>query len=436
MNQSFVVEGSRPLSGVICPQGSKNEALQVISAVLLTYEEVIIKNIPDILDVRRHISLLAYLGVQVQQINSSSFRFSAKELSVDNLASDFYKGVAKTRGSFLIMSGLIARLGFAFLPMPGGDKIGRRKLDAHLEGMTALGVEFTYERGGYRASIPNKLKPAQIVLPEASVTGTANVIMLASKIEGVTTIYNAACDPYVQQLCRMLLKMGVHIEGIASNLIRVHGKSEIKGVTHKIMPDMIEIGSWIGLAAMSRSSITLKGVNFNDLGIIPKVFQKMGISLQQKGQDLHIPTHESYEIQDSLDGSMLTISDAPWPGLTPDLISIILVIATQAKGAVLIHQKMFESRLYFADKIIEMGAKIILCDPHRATVIGLDHKIPLRGIEVSSPDIRAGISLLIAALCAKGKSTIHNIEQIDRGYERIDEKLTSLGARIDRVDGY
>lgn len=437
MSQSFIVEGATPgsLNGSIRPQGAKNEALQVISAVILTSKEVIIRNVPDILDVQKHILILKDLGVSVTPLEGgSAFRFKADNLSLDHLTEDFYRNVSSIRGSLMILSGLISRLGVAMLPIPGGDKIGRRRLDAHIEGLGELGVVFSYKDGVYKATTPKGLRPAQILLPEASVTGTANVLMLASGIEGKTSIYNAACEPYVQQLCHMLIKMGVRIDGVGSNLLCVHGTQNLKSVDHMIMPDMIEVGSWIGLAAMSRSAITIKDTYLSDLGMIPKTFSKIGVQVMQKGKDLYIPEQEDgYNIPMNIDGSMVSISDAPWPGFTPDLISIILVVAIQARGEVLIHQKMFESRLYFANKLMDMGGKIIQCDPHRVVVIGLGHKIPLKATVMYTPDIRAGVSLLIAALCAKGTSEIQNIDQIDRGYERIDERLRSLGANIVRV---
>jgi UDP-N-acetylglucosamine 1-carboxyvinyltransferase len=433
---TFVIEGGHKLSGSITPQGAKNEALQVICAVLLTDEEVIISNIPDIRDVNKLIFILSELGVKVKQLEEHTYSFKADEINLKYLESDnFKRDGSSLRGSIMIVGPLLARFGKGYIPRPGGDKIGRRRLDTHFEGFIKLGATFRYNHDekfyGVEAS---HLIGTSMLLEEASVTGTANIIMAAVLAEGVTSIYNAACEPYIQQLCRMLNSMGADILGVGSNLLHVKGVKKLQGCKHKILPDMIEIGSWIGMAAMTKSSLTIKDVSWNDLGLIPTVFKKLGINLVQKGDDIFIPQQENYEIQNFMDGSILTIADAPWPGFTPDLLSIVLVVATQAKGSVLIHQKMFESRLFFVDKLIDMGAKVILCDPHRATVIGMNHESSLKGTTMTSPDIRAGISLLIAALSAKGTSTIHNIEQIDRGYENIDERLRAIGAKITRTE--
>ena len=432
---SFIIEGGCRLNGEITPQGAKNEALQIICAVLLTPEEVIIENIPDILDVNNLISLLGDMGVTTKRINESTWSFKADNVDLGYLESpEFLKKSASLRGSVMIIGPLVARFGKALLPKPGGDKIGRRRLDTHFEGIQKLGAEFNYDSEKQIYFITaDKLKGAYMLLDEASVTGTANIIMAAVLAEGETTIYNAACEPYLQQLCKMLNRMGAKITGIASNLIRIEGVESLGGTTHRILPDMIEIGSFIGMAAMTGSEITIKDVAYDELGIIPDTFRRLGITLERRGDDIHIPRHKDYTIDTFIDGSILTIADAPWPGLTPDLISVLLVVATQAQGSVLIHQKMFESRLFFVDKLIDMGAQIILCDPHRATVIGTGRR-SMRSTTMTSPDIRAGIALLIAAMCAEGKSTIHNIDQIDRGYQNIDVRLNQLGANIMRMD--
>ena len=434
--ESFVIEGGQPLLGSITPQGAKNEALQILCAVLLTSESVTIHNIPDIVDVNKLIQLLKNFGIVVEKISNGSFRFTAAEVQMDYLSSDQFKIDGKgLRGSIMLVGPLLARFGKGSIPRPGGDKIGRRRLDTHFEGLVKLGAQFNYNKEDYFYSVEaKKLKGTDMLLDEASVTGTANIVMAAVLAEGTTTIYNAACEPYLQQLCGMLNRMGAKISGIGSNLLRIDGVKSLKGTEHTLLPDMIEIGSWVGLAAMTQSEITIKNVRWEFLGQMPSIFRKLGITIEQRGDDLFIPAHkEGYEIQNYIDGSILTISDAPWPGFTPDLLSIVLVIATQARGSVLIHQKMFESRLFFVDKLIDMGAKIILCDPHRATVIGHDFKSQLKAATLTSPDIRAGVSLLIAALSAKGKSTIHNIEQIDRGYENIDVRLKNIGAKIERI---
>ena len=433
---AFEIFGGKKLKGEITPQGAKNEALQVINAVLLTSEKVIINNIPDIVDVNKLIDLLSTLGVKTEKIGQGSYSFQADEIDVDFMTSDEYKIKGSSlRGSIMVVGPLLARFGKGYIPKPGGDKIGRRRLDTHFIGFQNLGAKFEYdsETNFYKAHAPNGLKGTYMLLDEASVTGTANIIMAAVLAEGETTIYNAACEPYIQQLSEMLNKMGANISGIGSNKLTINGVNELKGCEHTILPDMIEIGSFIGLAAMTQSEITIKNVAFDKLGVIPNVFRKLGIKLEKRNDDIYIPAHESYEIESFIDGSIMTISDHPWPGFTPDLLSIVLVVATQARGSVLIHQKMFESRLFFVDKLIDMGAQIILCDPHRATVIGLDRKTPLKGITMTSPDIRAGVSLLIAALSASGKSTVLNIEQIDRGYENIEDRLRSLGADIKRI---
>ena len=433
---AFEIFGGKKLKGEITPQGAKNEALQVINAVLLTSEKVIINNIPDIVDVNKLIDLLSTLGVKTEKIGQGSYSFQADEIDVDFMTSDEYKIKGSSlRGSIMVVGPLLARFGKGYIPKPGGDKIGRRRLDTHFLGFQNLGAKFEYdsETNFYKAHAPNGLKGTYMLLDEASVTGTANIIMAAVLAEGEITIYNAACEPYIQQLSEMLNKMGANISGIGSNKLTINGVSELKGCEHTILPDMIEIGSFIGLAAMTQSEITIKNVAFDKLGVIPNVFRKLGIKLEKRNDDIYIPAHESYEIESFIDGSIMTISDHPWPGFTPDLLSIVLVVATQARGSVLIHQKMFESRLFFVDKLIDMGAQIILCDPHRATVIGLDRKTPLKGITMTSPDIRAGVSLLIAALSASGKSTVLNIEQIDRGYENIEDRLRSLGADIKRI---
>ncbi len=432
---SFIIEGNCKLKGSITPQGAKNEALQVICAVLLTPEEVIIENIPDILDVNNLISLLGDMGVETKRVNENTWSFKAENVDLSYLESpDFLKKSASLRGSVMIIGPLVARFGKALLPKPGGDKIGRRRLDTHFIGIQKLGAEFDYDSEQQMYSITaDKLKGTYMLLDEASVTGTANIVMAAVLAEGETTIYNAACEPYLQQLCKMLNSMGAKISGVASNLLRIEGVSSLGGAKHKILPDMIEIGSFIGMAAMTGSELTIKDVSYDDLGIIPDTFRRLGITVECKGDDIFIPEHKEYEIDTFIDGSILTIADAPWPGLTPDLISVLLVVATQAKGSVLIHQKMFESRLFFVDKLIDMGAQIILCDPHRATVIGTG-KRPMRATVMTSPDIRAGIALLIAAMSADGKSIIHNIDQIDRGYQNIDIRLNQLGANILRMD--
>lgn len=433
---AFEIIGGKKLKGEITPQGAKNEALQVINAVLLTSEKVIINNIPDIVDVNKLIDLLSTLGVKTEKIGQGSYSFQADEIDVDFMTSNEYKVKGSSlRGSIMVVGPLLARFGKGYIPKPGGDKIGRRRLDTHFIGFQNLGAKFEYDSDTnfYKAHAPKGLKGNYMLLDEASVTGTANIIMAAVLAEGETTIYNAACEPYIQQLSEMLNKMGANISGIGSNKLIINGVSELKGCEHTILPDMIEIGSFIGLAAMTQSEITIKNVAFDKLGVIPNVFRKLGIKLEKRNDDIYIPAQESYEIESFIDGSIMTISDHPWPGFTPDLLSIVLVVATQARGSVLIHQKMFESRLFFVDKLIDMGAQIILCDPHRATVIGLDRKTPLKGITMTSPDIRAGVSLLIAALSASGKSTVLNIEQIDRGYENIEARLRSLGADIKRI---
>lgn len=434
---TFQIEGGQQLSGEIQPQGAKNEALQILCAVLLTSDEVVINNIPDILDVNKLIQLLENLGVKIKKLGKGSYSFKSDDLNLDYLSSEqFKKDGSGLRGSIMIVGPLLARFGKGFIPKPGGDKIGRRRLDTHFEGFIKLGAKFRYnkEERFYGVEAPNGLKGDYMLLEEASVTGTANIVMAAVLAEGTTTIYNAACEPYLQQLCTMLNSMGAKISGVGSNLLTIEGVDSLKGCEHRILPDMVEIGSWIGMAAMTKSEITIKNVRWDMLGIIPTTFRKLGITIERRGDDIFIPAHTNgYEVQSFIDGSIMNISDAPWPGFTPDLLSILLVVATQARGSVLIHQKMFESRLFFVDKLIDMGAKIILCDPHRATVIGHDFQSQLKATTMTSPDIRAGISLLIAALSAKGTSTIHNIEQIDRGYENIDERLKAIGAKIERV---
>ncbi|MDA7550000.1 UDP-N-acetylglucosamine 1-carboxyvinyltransferase [Flavobacteriaceae bacterium] len=434
---SFRIEGGCKLQGEIIPQGAKNEALQILCAVLLTDEEVLINNVPDIRDVNKLIEILGNLGVKVQKLGKGAYSFKSDNLDLDYLESERFKEEGSAlRGSIMIVGPLLSRFGKGFIPQPGGDKIGRRRLDTHFEGFIKLGATFRYnkEECFYGVEAANGLKGTYMLLDQASVTGTANILMAAVLAEGTTTIYNAACEPYLQQLCKMLVSMGAKINGIGSNLLTVEGVSSLRGCQHRILPDMIEIGSWIGLAAMTRSEITIKNVSWENLGLIPETFRKLGITLEKVGDDIYIPRQETYEIQGYIDGSILTVSDSTWPGFTPDLLSIVLVIATQAKGSVLIHQKMFESRLFFVDKLIDMGAKIILCDPHRATVIGHDFEYPLKATTMVSPDIRAGISLLIAALSANGTSIIQNIEQIDRGYENIDERLRAIGAKITRLD--
>jgi UDP-N-acetylglucosamine 1-carboxyvinyltransferase len=434
---TFKIEGGHKLKGEITPQGAKNEALQILCAVLLTPEKVTINNIPDIIDVNKLITLLGNLGVKMQKNGPGSITFQSDDVNVGYLETEaFKKEGGSLRGSIMIVGPLLARFGKGYIPKPGGDKIGRRRLDTHFEGFINLGAKFRYNREDHFYGVENKgrLKGTYMLLDEASVTGTANIVMAAVLAEGTTTIYNAACEPYLQQLCRMLNSMGAKITGVGSNLLTIEGVEKLGGCTHRILPDMIEIGSWIGLAAMTRSEITIKDVSWDNLGVIPTVFRKLGITLERRGDDIYIPEHKNgYEIKKDIDGSILNVSDAPWPGFTPDLLSIILVVATQANGDVLIHQKMFESRLFFVDKLIDMGAKIILCDPHRAVVIGHNFQSQLKATVMSSPDIRAGISLLIAALSAKGTSTIQNIEQIDRGYERIDERLRAIGANIVRM---
>lgn len=432
----FKIEGGVRLKGEITPQGAKNEALQILCAVLLTPEKVTITNIPDIIDVNKLITLLGNLGVKMHKNGKGSITFQSDEVNVGYLETEaFKKEGGSLRGSIMIVGPLLARFGRGYIPKPGGDKIGRRRLDTHFEGFINLGAKFRYNREDHFYGVETKdgLTGTDMLLDEASVTGTANIVMAAVLAKGTTTIYNAACEPYLQQLCKMLNSMGAKIQGIGSNLLTIEGVENLGGCEHRILPDMVEIGSWIGLAAMTRSEITIKNVSWENLGVIPSTFRKLGITLERKGDDIYIPTHESYQVKTDIDGSILTVADAPWPGFTPDLLSIILVVATQAKGDVLIHQKMFESRLFFVDKLIDMGAKIILCDPHRAVVIGHNFQSQLKATTMSSPDIRAGISLLIAALSAKGTSTIQNIEQIDRGYENIDERLRALGAKIVRA---
>lgn len=433
----FQIEGGHQLKGEITPQGAKNEALQILCAVLLTPERIVIENIPDILDVNKLIFILGNLGVKIQRLGKGKMAFVADDINLDYLESEKFKDDASSlRGSIMIVGPLLARFGKGYIPRPGGDKIGRRRLDTHFEGFIKLGAEFRYnkEERFYGVEAPHGLKGTYMLLDQASVTGTANIIMAAVLAEGKTTIYNAACEPYIQQLCRMLISMGANISGVGSNLLVIEGVEELKGCEHRILPDMIEIGSWIGMAAMTKSDLLIKDVSWENLGIIPQTFEKLGIKLNKVNDDIHVPAQDGYEIQGYIDGSIMTISDAPWPGFTPDLLSIVLVVCTQARGSVLIHQKMFESRLFFVDKLIDMGAKIILCDPHRATVIGHDFQSDLKATTMVSPDIRAGIALLIAALSAKGTSVIHNIEQIDRGYENIDERLRALGAKITRLD--
>ena len=434
--ETFKIKGGFELKGEITPQGAKNEALQVICATILTDKIVTIHNIPDIIDVKRLIDLLSKLGVNIKKINTNSYSFQSDKLNLDYLESEEFKKDGKSlRGSIMIVGPLLSRFGKGYIPKPGGDKIGRRRLDTHFQGLVKLGGKFEYNKKDHFYTIKSdKLKGTYILLDEASVTGTANILMASALAEGTTTIYNAACEPYIQQLSKMLINMGANITGIGSNLLTIEGVNQLDGTEHTILPDMIEIGSWIGLAAMTKSEILIKNVSWENLGQIPNVFNSLGIELIKKGDDMLVPKHsEGYEIRNYIDGSILTVSDAPWPGFSPDLLSIILVVATQAKGSVLIHQKMFESRLFFVDKLIDMGAKIILCDPHRATVIGHAFNSQLKATSMTSPDIRAGISLLIAALSAKGTSTINNIEQIDRGYENIDHRLRSIGAKIERV---
>ena len=434
--KTFKIEGGHQLKGSIQPQGAKNEALQILCAVLLSPEKITINNIPDIIDVNKLIALLGKLGVNIDKLGKGSYSFQADQVNMEYLESEAFKEDGRgLRGSIMIVGPLLSRFGKGYIPKPGGDKIGRRRLDTHFEGFIKLGAEFRYNKEDHFYGVEaDRLKGTFMLLDEASVTGTANIVMAAVLAEGTTTIYNAACEPYLQQLCKMLNRMGAKISGIGSNMLIIEGVDSLGGTEHTMLPDMIEIGSWIGLAAMTKSELTIKNVSWNDLGQIPNVFGKLGITVERQGDDIHIPAHtDGYEIQNYIDGSILTVSDAPWPGFTPDLLSIVLVVATQARGTVLVHQKMFESRLFFVDKLIDMGAKIILCDPHRATVIGHDFKSQLKATTMTSPDIRAGISLLIAALSAKGTSIIHNIEQIDRGYENIDERLRAIGAKIERI---
>ena len=432
----FKVEGGHRLSGEITPQGAKNEALQILCATLLTPEKVVVHNVPDIDDVVQLIELLAAMGVRVERLSQDTYSFCAETIDLDYLRSaDYHNRCRRLRGSVMMIGPLLARFGVGYMPKPGGDKIGRRRLDTHFLGFQKLGASFDFDAGEEFYSVGcRRLKGTYMLLDEASVTGTANIVMAAVLAEGRTTIYNAACEPYLQQLCRMLNRMGARISGIASNLLTIDGVKELGGTEHTMLPDMIEVGSFIGMAAMNRSELTIKNVSYDNLGIIPAQFARMGIAFEQRGDDIYIPQQDHYSIESFIDGSIMTIADAPWPGLTPDLLSIFLVVATQAKGAVLIHQKMFESRLFFVDKLIDMGAQIILCDPHRATVIGHDHRLRLRATKMTSPDIRAGVALLIAAMSAEGTSTIQNIEQIDRGYRNIDGRLNALGARIERID--
>ena len=435
--KTFKIEGGHQLKGSIQPQGAKNEALQILCAVILSPEKITVHNIPEIIDVNKLIVLLGKLGVKVNKLSKGSYSFQADEINLEYLETEAFKVDGRgLRGSIMIVGPLLARFGKGYIPKPGGDKIGRRRLDTHFEGFIKLGANFRYNRDDHFYGVEAKeLKGAYMLLDEASVTGTANIVMAAVLATGTTTIYNAACEPYLQQLCKMLNRMGAKISGIGSNMLTIEGVKNLGGTEHTMLPDMIEIGSWIGLAAMTKSELTIKNVSWDNLGVIPNVFRKLGITLERRGEDIFIPAHtKGYEVQNYIDGSILTISDAPWPGFTPDLLSIILVVATQARGSVLIHQKMFESRLFFVDKLIDMGAKIILCDPHRASVIGHDFTSTLKSTTMTSPDIRAGVSLLIAALSANGTSTIHNIEQIDRGYENIDDRLRAIGAKIERID--
>ncbi|MBO7185399.1 MAG: UDP-N-acetylglucosamine 1-carboxyvinyltransferase [Alistipes sp.] len=432
----FIVEGGHRLKGEIMPQGAKNEALQIICATLLTSERVVLHNVPIIADVMQLIELMQKMGVKVERLGDDIFAFQASDIDLDYLrTADYHKRCRRLRGSVMMIGPLLTRFGVGFMPKPGGDKIGRRRLDTHFLGFQKLGADFNFDISDEFYTVEAKrLKGTYMLLDEASVTGTANIVMAAVLAEGRTTIYNAACEPYLQQLCKMLNRMGAKISGIASNLLTIDGVESLGGTEHTMLPDMIEVGSFIGMAAMTRSELTIKNVSYDNLGIIPQQFARMGIRFEQRGDDIYIPTQENYSIESFIDGSIMTIADAPWPGLTPDLLSIFLVVATQAKGSVLIHQKMFESRLFFVDKLIDMGAQIILCDPHRATVIGHDHRIPLRAANMTSPDIRAGVALLIAAMSAQGTSTIQNIEQIDRGYRDIDKRLNALGAKIIRLD--
>ena len=433
---SFKIEGGHKLNGTITPQGAKNEVLQILCAVLLTPEKVTVNNVPDIIDVNKLIFILGELGVKIEKLGKNSYTFQADEINLDYLESeDFRKDGSSLRGSIMIVGPLLARFGKGYIPRPGGDKIGRRRLDTHFEGFIRLGAKFRYNNEEYFYGVEaDELIGTDMLLDEASVTGTANILMASVFAKGKTTIYNAACEPYIQQLCKMLNSMGAKISGVGSNLLIIEGVKYLSGCEHRVLPDMIEICSWIGVAVMTQSELTIKNVSWENLGQIPNVFRKLGIKFEKRGDDIYIPEQESYEIQNYVDGSVLTVADAPWPGFTPDLLSIILVIATQANGTVLIHQKMFESRLFFVDKLIDMGAKVILCDPHRATVIGHNRKSQLKASKMTSPDIRAGISLLIAALSAKGTSIINNIEQIDRGYENIEERLKSIGAKIERIE--
>jgi UDP-N-acetylglucosamine 1-carboxyvinyltransferase len=434
---TFRVEGGCRLTGDITPQGAKNEVLQVLCATLLTPQKITIHNIPEILDVQKLMTLLENMGVQIERLSESTFTFQAETINIDYLKSqDFHKKATALRGSVMVVGPLLARFGVGYIPRPGGDQIGRRRLDTHFKGFEKLGAQFTCDHttGCYHVEA-KKLKGSYLLLDEASVTGTANIVMAAVMATGTTTIYNAACEPYIQQLCKMLVRMGAKIQGIGSNLLTIEGVTSLQGTEHTALPDMVEIGSFIGMAAMTQSELRIKKVSYKDIGIIPEQFRRLGITVERSGDDIVIPAHGHYEIESFIDGSIMTIADATWPGLTPDLLSVFLVVATQAKGTVLIHQKMFESRLFFVDKLIDMGAQIILCDPHRATVIGHNHELCLRAAEMSSPDIRAGIALLIAAMSAKGTSRIHNIEQIDRGYQSIDRRLNALGAKIERING-
>lgn len=433
---SFKIEGGHKLNGTITPQGAKNEVLQILCAVLLTPERVVVNNVPDIIDVNKLIFILGELGVKVEKLTRNSYAFQADEINLKYLESaDFKRDGSSLRGSIMIVGPLLARFGKGYIPQPGGDKIGRRRLDTHFEGFINLGAKFRYNKeDSFYGVEAEELHGAEMLLDEASVTGTANILMASVLATGTTKIYNAACEPYIQQLSKMLNSMGAKISGVGSNLLIIEGVKSLGGCEHSVLPDMIEIGSWIGVAVMTRSELTIKNVSWENLGQIPTVFRKLGIKLEKRGDDIYIPEQESYEIQNYIDGSVLTVSDAPWPGFTPDLLSIVLVIATQAKGTVLIHQKMFESRLFFVDKLIDMGAKVILCDPHRATVIGMNFESSLKATNMTSPDIRAGISLLIAALSANGTSVINNIEQIDRGYENIEARLKSIGAKIERIN--
>ena len=434
---TFKIEGGHQLKGDITPQGAKNEALQILCAVLLTSDKITIDNIPDIVDVNKLIKLLINLGVEVEKLAPNKYSFKAENVNLKYLESEAFKVEGRgLRGSIMIVGPMLGRFGKGYIPKPGGDKIGRRRLDTHFEGFINLGAKFRYNKEDYFYGVEaEELKGTYMLLDEASVTGTANIVMAAVLAKGETTIYNAACEPYLQQLCKMLNRMGAKITGIGSNMLKIEGVESLGGTEHRMLPDMIEIGSWIGLAAMTKSELTIKNVSWDDLGVIPSVFRKIGITIERKGDDIHVPAHkDGYEIQSYIDGSILTISDAPWPGFTPDLLSIVLTVLIQARGEAVVHQKMFESRLFFVDKLIDMGAKIILCDPHRATIIGHDFKSQLKATTMTSPDIRAGVSLLIAALSAKGTSTIHNIEQIDRGYENIDGRLKAIGAKIERLE--